>query len=143
MTIDAVLALLHHVTAFALVAILFAECCLMAHLQVKGLQMLARLDLAYGGMAGGLFVFGVARLIWGSKGWAFYVENPVFWLKLVCFAFIGLLSIVPTLRILKWRKSGLPEVGALQRTRYWMVAQLLLIPLVLLFASLMARGIGL
>lgn len=89
---------------------------------------------------------GLARLAWGSKGWAFYVDNPLFWVKLGLFGLfglIGLLSITPTLRILGWRREGrVPDAAAQRTVRRWMGAQLLLIPALLLLAPLMARGVG-
>lgn len=144
-SIDAGLAWLHHLGAFALVAVLFAEWCLAGspRLDRDGLQRLARLDLFYGALAVAMLLAGLARLLWGARGWSFHADNPVFWLKLGLFALIGLLSVVPTLRLLRWRRSAeLPAAGELRALRRWMSAELLLLPALLACASLMARGIG-
>ncbi len=141
---DALLAWAHHLSAFALLAVLFSEWCLTAHeLDAPRLRLLARLDLGYGALAGAVLLAGLARLAWGSKGWAFYAGNPLFWTKLGLFGLIGLLSITPTLRILRWSREGrAPDATAQRAVRRWMGAQLLLIPLLLLLAPLMARGVG-
>jgi putative membrane protein len=142
--IHALLAWTHHLCAFALLAVLLAEWCLTAQdLDATGLRHLGRLDLAYGALAGAMVVAGVARLIWGGKGWAFYSGNPLFWTKLVLFGVMGLLSVVPTLRILRWRRLARPlKAAEMQSSRRWMTAQLLLAPPLILMAALMARGIG-
>ena len=57
---------------------------------------------------------------------------------------VGLLSIVPTLRFIRWRRAGgLPDAAAWRNTRGWMQAQLALLVLIPVAAVLMARGIGL
>ena len=83
-----------------------------------------------------------------EKGKSFYGTNPYFQAKLALFLVVGLLSIYPTLRFLKWRaqtKQGLAPV--LAANEYKAIMLLLRIELVLLLAialcaSLMARGIG-
>ena len=141
---DALWAVLHHLAAFALVAVLFAEWSLTSRpLDPSRLQLLGRLDSSYGALAALVLTLGGARLVWGAKGLGFYTDNPVFWFKLGCFALIGLLSIVPTVRILKWRRAAaLPGHDTVLQTRRWMGAQLLLLPVLLLLATLMARGVG-
>lgn len=142
--LDALLAWAHHLCAFALLAVLFAEWCLTARdLDPPGLRWLARLDLFYGLLAGLTLVAGTARLLAGAKGWSFYAGNPVFWAKLGVFALIGLCSIPPTLRILRWRREGQGlNVKPLRAAHRWMGAQLVLATGLLLLAALMARGIG-
>jgi putative membrane protein len=49
---------------------------------------------------------GIARVIYGAKGYLYYIENVWFWAKMASFAAIGLLSIPPTLRFFAWRKAA-------------------------------------
>jgi len=76
------------------------------------------------------------------------VHNPVFHLKLSLFVLVGLLSIAPTLRFLRWRKraGADPAVGvdALETARAarFVHAQLALVAAIPLLATLMARGLG-
>lgn len=75
---DALLTWAHHLCAFALLAVLFSEWCLSTQaLDAPRLRLLARLDLSYGALAGAMLLAGLARLVWGSKGWAFYSGNPL------------------------------------------------------------------
>lgn len=145
LVLDTGLAWLHHLAVFALVAVVFAEAVLAGGApDAARLRTLGRLDSAYGALALAVLAAGFARAAWGAKGWDFYAANPVFWTKLGVFALIGLLSAVPTVRLIAWRRAGqLPTAGQLAATRRWMVAQLLLLPLLPLLAAAMARGLGL
>ena len=141
---DAVLASLHHLFVFSLVAVLFAELVLASGPpEPLRLAQLGRLDRAYGGLAGGVLAAGFLRAVFGAKGWSYYAGNPIFWTKLSVFAAVGLLSIVPTVRFIRWRKQAVPPgVAAWQATRRWIVVQLALIAAIPVLAVLMARGIG-
>lgn len=145
MTSDIALALLHHLFVFSLVAVLFAEYVLAGGPpDAARMHLLGWLDSGYGALAMGILAVGFARAAHGAKGWAFYADNPVFWSKIAVFALIGLLSAVPTVRFIRWRKQGVvPEAAALRSTRRWILAELLLLPLLPLLAILMARGVGL
>ncbi|WP_280152196.1 DUF2214 family protein [Piscinibacter sp. XHJ-5] len=140
---DALLAIVHHLAVFSLVAILFAEWTLLRPGLTAGqLQLAGRIDMAYGAMAGVAILAGFARAITGPKGWEFYAGNPVFWAKIVVFAIVGGLSAVPTTALLRWRRAGVPAEAELLRLRGWLNAQLLLVLLIPVLAALMARGIG-
>lgn len=145
LALDAALAIAHHLVVFSLVAALVAEMVLMAGApDTRRLQQLGRLDAAYGALAGLVVAAGFTRAVFGAKGWAFYAGNPVFWAKIGTFALVGLLSIVPTVRLLRWRRAGtLPDAQSWQSTRAWLHAELALLVLIPVFAVLMARGVGL
>ena len=143
--LDVLLAFGHHLLVFALVAVLVAELVLASTelLDARRLAQLGRLDAAYGGLAGGVVVVGLLRAVFGAKGWSFYAGNPLFWAKLGLFVAIGLLSIVPTARLIRWRRAGtLPDAATLRGTRAWMLAQVVLLAVMPLLAVLMARGVG-
>jgi putative membrane protein len=144
---DFLLAALHHGLAFSLAALLAVELALL-RTGVKGSEVarLARVDGAYGAAAGGLLLVGVARVVFGAKGWDYYLWNPTFWAKIGVFGLIGLLSVPPTLRILRWRRARLDdgerippdEVSAL---RFYVRMELAGVAIVLVLAAALARGV--
>ena len=105
--VDLLLAILHHFLVFSLAGLLAAELVLLRPgLSGPNLGLLGRIDGAYGGIAVAVIVVGICRVIYGLKGWEFYVSNHAFWAKMAAFVVVGLLSIRPTMRILAWRRSG-------------------------------------
>jgi putative membrane protein len=144
--LDACLASLHHLAVFALVAVVVGEWLLISApvpLDAVQLRRVARLDAAYGVLAVGVLVVGALRVVYGAKGWAFYSTNPLFWAKLAVFAAVGLLSMVPTVRLLRWRRQPqLPQRAQWCALRPWLLAELALLAVVPVLAVLMARGFG-
>ena len=143
--LDAILAVAHHLAVFSLVAVLVAELALAGAAPDRHrLAQLGRLDRLYGGLAMLALLAGGLRAVYGAKGWSFYAGSPLFLTKLVLFGVVGLLSIVPTLRFIRWRRAGgLPDAASWHGTRAWMRAQLAVLALIPVAAVLMARGIGL
>lgn len=147
--LDLLLAATHHLLVFALAAALAAELVLLRPgLAGEAIGRLARIDRAYGGLAGGVILIGIGRVIFGLKSWEFYVHNPLFWAKMAAFAAVGLLSIQPTRIILRWsRQSGtdgaapVPEADV-ATIRAYVVAQAAIFALIPVLAAAMARGIG-
>ena len=149
MLIDLILAIAHHALAFTLAALLAAEFVLVRPgLAGRELKLLGRIDQAYGAVAGGVILVGVLRVIFGLKGWEFYVYNTSFWGKMMVFAAVGALSIGPTVSVVRWRRAALgsagiyvvpdTEIAAARRFIRWQAGLFLLIPL---FAAMMARGV--
>ena len=150
MATDLLLACLHHLVVFSLVAIPVAELALMRGPVGAGrLAPLGRLDALYGLLAMLILAIGFGRVFWGAKGSAFFLHNPVFWAKLSVFALVGLVSVVPTVRILRWRRAARREAGfvvpepELASTRRWLQGELALFVPIPLLAAAMARGVGL
>lgn len=146
MAADLVLAILHHIAVFSLLAILAAELVLVRPgLGGDALRRLARLDSAYGGIAAAVVVIGVARVIWGAKGWEYYLSNPYFWAKMAAFVAVALLSIKPTMKIASWAKAAKANAGQpvdaadVAGVRRFIHFQLGLFPLIPAFAAAMAR----
>lgn len=142
---DALLATFHHLTVGALLALLVAEIAMLARpLDADALRRLGRVDGLYGLAALMVLVAGFTRALAGAKGFAFYSANPLFWTKLGLFVLIGLASIVPTVRYLRWRRARrLPTAEEQRNTRSWTWAQLAGLALIPVIAPMMARGIGL
>ena len=140
--LDLLLAVAHHLLVFLLAAILAAEWALVRPgLSGPGLSLLGRIDGAYGGVAMSVIVIGVCRVIFGLKGWEYYISNHAFWAKMAAFVVVGLLSIRPTMRILAWRKSGQGAIAEreIAAVRSWIKAEIAVFALILVFAAAMAR----
>ncbi|HEX2583606.1 MAG TPA: DUF2214 family protein [Steroidobacteraceae bacterium] len=149
MTINALFAAAHFIAVFGIVATIFFEWMTISptpsYIEARRLQLC---DRWYGLSAVVILVVGFARVFHFEKGKAFYFANPFFHAKLGLFVLIGLLSIFPTVRFIKWgaqTKQGLPPV--VTQHEYKTIKALLSVQLVLLIgmafcASFMARGIG-
>jgi len=142
--LDLVLTIVHHLLVFGLAVMLAME---LAWLRADPVPIarLSRIDAGYGGVAALIVVIGVARVIWGAKGWVAYQDNPFFWAKIATFVVIGLLSIAPTLRFIRWSRALRADPGfrppatEVSRAALWVrIEVLLLFPLVA-FAAAMAR----
>jgi putative membrane protein len=102
----------------------------------------------FGFAALAVLITGLLRVFYGAKGYAFYVHNPVFHVKVGLFILVGLMSIVPTINILRWKKQGktlpnfVPTPAEIAKTRRWVMIESHLIIFIPLAAVLMARGIG-
>jgi putative membrane protein len=146
---DAGLSWLHFVLAFILVGAIAAEAwVLRLPVDSRVARLLLRIDLFYGISALLLIIVGVSRVIWGAKGWDYYRTEPFFWAKMATFAVIGLISIVPTMTFMRWVRQAGAEPGFsvaeadIRRIRRLVTIEMHLVPVLLVFAALMARGIG-
>jgi len=146
--IDALVAYLHY-TAMVLIALFLVieyQTC-RPGLAAQRLRYLARIDLYYMLAAILALATGLLRLIWFGKGAAFYLHNPVLYIKLALFVAVGLMSIPPTLQYLRWMRElnaggRSPESWQIARVSRYLLAELILFALIPLMAVLMARGIG-
>jgi putative membrane protein len=148
--LDLVLAILHHLLVFSLAGLLAAELALVRPgLSGAVLRALGGIDAGYGVTAALILAVGFSRVFLGAKGAAFYLSNPMFWAKMTAFAVVGLLSIAPTMLILRWRKRTraeagyVPPSGEVATARRVLVLELMVFALIPAFAAAMARGYGL
>lgn len=149
MTSASLFAFLHHAAAFILFGALMVELVLLrSELTLSSARSLLRMDAAYGMAAMVLLVVGFIRVFHTEKGADYYFHSGPFIAKLALFVAVGLLSIYPTVRFLKWRRDlreqRLPSLDEDQRRRIRMILhiELTLALLIILCAVLMARGIG-
>jgi putative membrane protein len=143
MDLDAWLAVGHHLAAFTVLATLAAEWAMVRPgLRNDELPRLAAVDAVYGLAAVSVVVIGILRVALGEKPADFYLENPVFWLKMAALGTVGLLSIRPTMAFLRWRRMQAVEDDVMPRVRRLVGIELVVFPLIPVFAALMARGIG-
>ena len=147
MVTTALMAFLHHILAFALTAcIVYEFIAYRRNMSIAEIRRIQRVDLAYGISAGLLLVVGLLRVFFFEKGVNFYMNNPFFWVKMVAFLSVGLLSIDPTIRYIRWNRTlqqnQVPEISEYSRTRLLLWLEVIGIAVILLAASMMARGIG-
>jgi putative membrane protein len=147
MLTDLVLAILHHLAVVTLIVLLAIEFALLKPgIRPQDLRWVIRADPAYGATAALVIVVGVCRVVWGFKGADYYLSNPWFWAKMASFAAIGLLSIPPTVALLKWRSPArqdaafVPLEADIARLRPFLHAEVALLALVVAFAAAMARN---
>ena len=146
---NSLFAFLHHIAAFALVAALVVEFVLIRdELSAKSARKILVADLALGISASVMVVVGLLRVFYFEKGASYYFHNASFIAKLSLFVLVALLSAYPTIQFLSWRgavKQQQPPTVSPQKLRdiraviHWELAGIVFI---ILFAVLMARGIG-
>src|SRR5262245_12754418 len=146
---SALFAFLHHAAAFLLVAVVTVELVLMrGEINVATARTLLRMDSVYGVSAVVLLIVGFIRVFHTEKGHDYYFHSGPFLAKLALFLIVGLLSIVPTVKFLGWRKAlkagQAPALDDATRRRIRVIihTELTLLFLIMLCAALMARGIG-
>jgi putative membrane protein len=146
----ALFAFLHHVSAFTLFAALVVEFVLIrGTLTVESARKIQRADMIFGISAGVLLLVGLARVFYFEKGATYYFHTWTFHAKLSLFVIVGLISIIPTLEFLRWRPAvnagQLPAVSPekIKSIRSIIHYEMVGVVLIILFAALMAKGIGL
>lgn len=141
-----ILACAHHLAVFALVAIFAAEFTLLRPgLAGARIVQLARIDAAYGAVAGLVIVVGVLRVMFGGIDAGYYLSNHAFWGKMGAFVLMGLFTIPPTVAIRRWQRAGpdhMPPAAEIAANRRFIHLQALALVFIPLFAAAMARGYG-
>ena len=127
-------------------AIVARAAALGAHLDMTGLRKVFRADNLWA-LAGLLWISTrVPRAFFGlEKGTAYYLESPAFRLKMAFLLALLLLEIVPVTTLVRWR-IGLRRSDILDTSRAMLLArisvvQALLVILMVLAATAMARGV--
>ena len=145
----AMMAFLHHLFAFTLVAcVVYEFIAYRKGMTIDEARRIQRADLVYGISAGLLLAVGLLRVFFFEKGVNFYIHSQFFWVKMSAFLIVGLLSIDPSIRYIRWNKTlsqnKAPEISEAEfkRTRLLLWLELAGIVIILLAAPMMARGIG-
>jgi putative membrane protein len=140
-------AFLHHLCAFTLVSAIVIQLTLIRQeLTLASAQKLQVTDRVLGIAAVALLIIGLLRVFYFEKGSDYYFHSPAFTAKFSIFVAIGLLSIIPTLEFLSWRKVlSAGQVPAISAKKLRLVTavihgELLAIVIILLCAAIMARG---
>jgi putative membrane protein len=145
----ALMAFLHHLAAFTVVATLAVEVALFRPpLSLANARRLQRTDLLFGAAATAVLVIGLLRVTYFEKGPAYYWHDSYFLLKFTAFILAALISIYPTVTFLSWKRAlaagEAPQLSEerTRRVRLCLMLELAAIVIILLCAALMARGFG-
>ena len=146
--VNSLMATLHHLSAFTLTACLVYEFIAFSKvLTVEEARRIQRVDLWYGISAGLLVAVGLLRVFFFEKGAPFYAANLMFWIKMALFVIVGLLSIYPTIRYIKWNpilaenKSPVIPDAEYKNIRLLLSLEMIGLVLILFAAPSMARAI--
>jgi putative membrane protein len=149
MFLDWLLASFHHLAVFSLAGILAVELALTATvLDDRTMLRLPRIDAWFGLVAAIVVGAGLMRIFFAAKGFDYYVANTFFWIKMVLFVAVGVISTVPTFSFIVWRRgvradaTFRPPVVEVSRIRKALYADAVLFALIPLCAAAMARGYG-
>lgn len=117
-------------------------------LTAQQIRSLARTDLIYGISALVVLATGLLRMLVYGKGVDYYLSNPWFHVKLTLFVVLGVLSIWPTVRFLKWKREiveeKILEIGNKKygNTMLLIRIELFIAAIIPFLAVMMARGYG-
>jgi putative membrane protein len=148
-TTDLALAIGHHLLIFALAAVLAFEIgAIKTGISGADAARAGKVDVWYGILAALIIVVGFSRAVFGAKGWEYYSHNHFFWAKMGAFLIVGLLSIQPTMALIRWRRafahdaSFVPVAGQVRTVRRFLWLEVFFFALIPVFAAAMARGYG-
>tara|TARA_B100000212_G_C27178748_1_gene449352 strand:+ start:143 stop:628 length:486 start_codon:yes stop_codon:yes gene_type:complete len=130
-------------------SLLFERICLKTNLNKKEAISMIIADVIYGIAGLAILVTGILRVKYFGQGAEFYTSNPVFWIKVILYIIVGLLSLYPTTTYILWAiplsKNKLPIISKNLVSRFKLIitTELVGFAIIPLFATLMARGVGL
>ncbi len=136
---------IHFISVFTIVGSLAAEWVLLKREMLpQEIAYIGKIDAIYGLSAITLLAAGLTMWLWIGKPADFYSNNWIFWLKIGLFSLIGILSIYPTVFFIKNGKKTLPKmpIAVPPTVRQLVLIELILLLLIPICASLMAKGIG-
>ncbi|HVX98266.1 MAG TPA: DUF2214 family protein [Pseudorhodoplanes sp.] len=140
-------AFFHHLAAFSLVSALAVELVLLRQeLTLASARRLIATDAALGAAATILLAVGLVRVFYLEKGPDYYWHSHAFLTKFSVFVAVALLSVIPTLEFLSWRRAvragEAPAVKPekLAFLRKVIHGELLAVVIILFCAALMAKG---
>jgi len=146
--LDAILAYLHFIAIFLLFSFMVTEAMMMrGTLDAAAVRLLGRVDLGYLGAAIAVLATGFLRLMFGAKGPDFYLSAWPIYAKIVLFVVVGVISIGPTIRFIRWRRMferdaawRVPDEER-KAVRRALMAEMHIAALIPLVAVIMSRGL--
>ncbi len=139
----------HFIGIFILISTLILEYVLFEKsLSNNTAKLISQADVWYGISAVIIVISGLLKLFYFGKGSTYYINNSIFWGKMALFSIIGLLSIMPTIRFIKWRKKIKQGEGIqlneleFKRTKRIILLEIIFFLFIPFLATLMARGFG-
>jgi len=149
MWLDAILAYLHFTAVFLLFSFLVVETMMVrGTLDAAAVRLLGRVDIWFFGSAIAALVTGFLRLVYGAKGPDFYLTGWPIYVKVALFLAVGVVSVSPTLRFIRWRRmfehDAAWKVPDEERrlVRRLVMVEVHLAALIPLVAVIMSRGLG-
>lgn len=149
MFLSALVSFMHFIAAFIIFSALVAQHLLLAgpvdYIKAKKIRVL---NVLYAVSATLILVVGFLRAFYFEKGWDFYKTNGSFHGKVTFFVLLAALSIIPTIQFKKWsrvktdRNQFVAPEGEVKKALLFVRIELVLLFVVLILASLMAKGIG-
>lgn len=106
---------------------------------------LLRMDRIYLISVALLLLSGLARLVWGMKGWQWYISQPLFHLKMLLLAITLVWVARCSLTLRRWNRTlqtnaRLPDAAAIAALRRAIMFHTHLMPLIAVAAVFWARG---
>ena len=149
MWLDAILAYLHFTAVFLLFSFMVVETMMMrGPLDAASVRVLGRVDIWFFGSAIAALATGFLRLAWGAKGPDFYLTSWPIYVKVALFLAVGIISVWPTLRFIRWRRMferdpawKVPD-GERRLVRRLIMVEVHLAALIPLVAVVMSRGLA-
>jgi putative membrane protein len=149
MWLDAILAYLHFISIFVLFGYLIVELVtIKGTLDEASIRRIARADIIYFIAAMLVLVTGFLRLSLGAKGPDYYLEWWPIYAKVGTFVVIGVISVIPTLAFLRWKRAVTQDPAwtvppeEQRKMRRIVTIELHLAALIPVFAVIMSRGLG-
>ena len=137
---------LHFIGIMLLMGSLFAEYVLLRPGITKNqIKLLSVADLIFGISAALVLITGLLRwFVVDPKGADYFNHQPLFHIKLTLFVVIAILSILPTLKFLKWRKQSkaddafIPAEKEIKKQLTFVRIEMLLVVIIPLLAVMVA-----
>ncbi|HXZ48228.1 MAG TPA: DUF2214 family protein [Usitatibacter sp.] len=149
MWLDAILAYLHFIAVFMLFSFLVVETMMMrGALDLAAVRLLGRVDIWYFASAIAVLATGFLRLVFGIQGPEFYLSAWPIYVKLALFFAVGIISVGPTLRFIRWRRLFERDAGwsvpdeERRRVRRLVMIEVHIAAVIPLVAVIMSRGLA-
>lgn len=146
MSVNIIVAYLHYLSFMLCFSALTLEAfTLKKELNLHEAGKIVIADAVYGISAVGILVTGILRVLYFGKGTEYYLNNPLFYIKVTIFLLVGLLSIYPTVSFINWVKDLLqnqaPKLDTIKLNRLlWLIrVELMGFILIPLLATIMTR----
>lgn len=148
MLLESILAFLHISAILMMVVFVTSEAalCRAEWLNADVLKRLTRLDVLYGISGLCVLLTGLARMVWGAKGFGWYLAQPMLHAKLTFFVVMALIAIPVSIALRRWarvwnRTGQLPLGTEVRKVRRLIMIGSHLMMLIPLFAVFLARGV--
>jgi len=142
--IDIVVRYLHYIAVFVLIgAVVIENMAIKASISGEDGRNLAKVDAVAGVSALLIGLLGLSLWLWLGKPAAFYSTNPIFNAKLSLFILLVLLAIYPARFFFQLRNSTAESIAVPKTVRVLLRAELVILIIIPILATIMARGIGL